>query len=142
MTVAVADTSAWVWSRKPGYPELRVAFGERLESGEIATCDMVAAELLCSTRTAAELRARRDELLAMRWYPTGPRVWRRTLDVMEELARRSPLGHRSVKHADLLVAAAAEAAELPVLHYDEDFDRIAAVTGQPVEWLVPKGSLR
>jgi hypothetical protein len=30
---------------------------------------------------------------------------------------------------------------LSVLHYDADFDRIAAVTGQPHEWIVPKGSL-
>jgi hypothetical protein len=29
-----------------------------------------------------------------------------------------------------------------VWHYDEDFDRIAAVTGQPVEWLARKGALR
>jgi hypothetical protein len=28
-----------------------------------------------------------------------------------------------------------------VLHYDADYDRIAAVTDQPVGWVVPKGSL-
>jgi hypothetical protein len=28
-----------------------------------------------------------------------------------------------------------------VLHYDEDFDRIAAITGQPTSWIVPRGSL-
>ena len=60
---------------------------------------------------------------------------------MQELAQRSSLGHRAVKHQDLLIAAAAEAAGLPVLHYDQDFERIAAVTGQPVEWLAPRGSL-
>jgi predicted nuclease of predicted toxin-antitoxin system len=36
-------------------------------------------------------------------------------------------------------AAAAEAADLVVLHYDADFDLIAAVTGQPTEWVVPAG---
>jgi hypothetical protein len=29
-----------------------------------------------------------------------------------------------------------------VLHYDEDYDRIAAITAQPTRWLAPKGSLR
>jgi hypothetical protein len=29
-----------------------------------------------------------------------------------------------------------------VLHHDTDFDRIAAVTGQPVEWVVPRGSVQ
>jgi hypothetical protein len=28
-----------------------------------------------------------------------------------------------------------------VLHYDHDFDLIAAVTGQPTEWVVPAGSI-
>ena len=41
--------------------------------------------------------------------------------------------------ADLLVAASAEAAGLPVLHYDADFDLIAEVTGQPMQWVVPRG---
>lgn len=36
------------------------------------------------------------------------------------------------KVPDLLIAAAAEASDLAVLHDDADFDRIAAVTGQPV----------
>jgi predicted nucleic acid-binding protein len=43
---------------------------------------------------------------------------------------------------DLLMAAAAEAAGLRALHYDADFDRIAEVTGQPVEWVVWRGTVR
>lgn len=42
---------------------------------------------------------------------------------------------------DLLIAAAAEARGLTVLHYDADFDRIAAITGQPCQWVVPAGSV-
>jgi len=42
---------------------------------------------------------------------------------------------------DLLIAAAAETNDLAVLHYDADFDRIAAVTGQSVEWVVEAGSV-
>jgi predicted nucleic acid-binding protein len=41
-----------------------------------------------------------------------------------------------------LIAAAAETAGLTVLHYDEDYDRIAAITGPDVRWLAPRGSLR
>ena len=43
--------------------------------------------------------------------------------------------------ADLVVAAAAERAGLVLLHYDHDFDLIAAVTGQPTEWVVPRGTV-
>ena len=42
---------------------------------------------------------------------------------------------------DLLIAACAEDHGLAVLHYDADFDHIASVTGQTVEWVVPAGSL-
>ncbi|MGI8506688.1 MAG: PIN domain-containing protein [Solirubrobacteraceae bacterium] len=45
------------------------------------------------------------------------------------------------KVPDLLIAAAAEASRLTVLHYDSDFDQIAAVTGQPTQWVLPAGSI-
>ena len=43
--------------------------------------------------------------------------------------------------ADLLIAAAAEAEQLTVLHYDKDFDLIAQVTGQQCECVVTRGSI-
>ncbi len=63
----------------------------------------------------------------------------RAVEVQDELADRSQ--QRGAKIADLLIAAAAEAAGLVVLHYDHDFDLIATVTGQPVEWIVPAGTI-
>jgi predicted nucleic acid-binding protein len=41
---------------------------------------------------------------------------------------------------DLLIAATAERYSLTVLHYDGDFDRIAELTGQPVQRILPRGS--
>jgi hypothetical protein len=35
-----------------------------------------------------------------------------------------------------------EAADVTVLYYDEEYDRIDAITGQPTRWLAPKGTLR
>lgn len=54
------------------------------------------------------------------------------------LARK---GHHRLPVIDLIVAAAAESAGLAVLHYDGDFERIAEVTGQPHEWVAPRGAL-
>jgi hypothetical protein len=51
------------------------------------------------------------------------------------------LHHRAVPYSDLLIAAAAEARGIAVLHYDEDYDRIAQITGQEMRWLAPRGSL-
>lgn len=41
---------------------------------------------------------------------------------------------------DLMLAAIAHAASAVVLHYDSDYERICAVTGQPHEWIVPRGT--
>ena len=138
---ALADTSAWAWSRKTGYSHLRQAFDERLLEGAIATCAMVKLELLYSTRSASEFRERRAQLDLLDDCPIGPGQWSRALDVMNALAATGGMHHRSVKWADLLIAAAAEAAGVAVLHYDEDYVRIAAITGQPFEWLAPRGTL-
>lgn len=63
----------------------------------------------------------------------------RAVEVQDLLAARSH--QRGAKIADLLIAAAAEAAGLVVLHYDHDFDLIAGVTDQPAEWIVAAGSV-
>ncbi len=62
----------------------------------------------------------------------------RAYEVQGLLAERSQ--HRVVKIPDLMIAAAAEASGLVVLHYDRDFDRIARITGQPTRWVVKAGT--
>lgn len=136
----LADTSAWVWTRAVG-GELRAAFDEAVIEGEVATCDMVRLELLYSARNATEFTSLRGELDALPSYPIGTDQWQRALEVYERLAHQAGLHHRAVRHPDLLIAAAAEGAGIPLLHYDEDYDRVAAITGQEVRWLAPRGSL-
>lgn len=137
----LADTSAWSWTRAVG-GKLRRGFDEALVDGDVATCDMVRLELLHSAQNATEFQALRRDLQALPDCPIGKEQWQRALDVYEQLAHRGGRHHRAVKHPDLLIAAAAEAAGVAVLHYDEDYDRIAAITGQDVRWLARRGSLR
>ncbi len=61
------------------------------------------------------------------------------MEVHRELARTSR--HRHFRLPDLIIAATAEHAGATVLHYDTGYDRIAAVTGQPTEWIAERGSL-
>jgi predicted nucleic acid-binding protein len=139
--VELADTSAWVWTRVVG-GELRKSFDEATIDGAIACCDMVRLELLYSARNAAEFTGLRHDLDALPNCPIGAEQWQRALDVYDRLARQGGLHHRSVRHPDLLIAAAAESAGITVLHYDEDYDRIASITGQQARWIAPRGSLR
>lgn len=138
----LADTSAWVWSRRAEHPELRGEFDTALVDGDLATCDMVRLELLYSARNAQEFAEIREGLAALQDCPISKEQWDRAMWVYERLGARGGAHQRSVKHPDLVIAAAAEAADVTVLHYDEDYDRIADITGQPVRWLAAKGSLR
>src|SRR5215211_2928584 len=103
---------------------------------------MVRMELLYSARNADEFFELSEDLKALPECPIGESEWRRALWVYAELAKQGGAHQRSVKHPDLLIAAAAEAAEITVLHYDEDYERIAEISGQPHRWLAAKGSLR
>jgi predicted nucleic acid-binding protein len=74
-------------------------------------------------------------------YPSIPiteKILSRAIDVQGELARS---GRHLVPIPDLVIAATAEAAGLILLHYDQDFDRIAEITRQPTEWVVERGTL-
>ena len=75
---------------------------------------------------------------AYEFLVTDQEVWNRALDVQRELAAGSMT--RAVGMSDLLVAAVAELHCVVVLHYDADFDHVASITGQPAEWVVPRGS--
>jgi predicted nucleic acid-binding protein len=137
----LADTSAWYASlRSSG---VRSEFEALLLGGAIATCDMVKLELLRGARSPSDFARRRAELDDLVQCQIGPREWRRALDVYEGVCRAGPGNdaHRRVGAEDLLIAAAAEAAGVTLVHYDQHFEVIAGVTGQPIRWLAPRGSL-
>ena len=131
------DASVWNRVHRPDVADRVRAL---LEEGVLSISDQARLEVLFSARDGREYHALTNELSALPTTPGGHRVWQRALQVQGLLAERGGLHHRSVKIPDLLVAASAEAAGDTVLHYDEDFDRIAEVTGQPTEWVVPRGT--
>ena len=107
----------------------------------LVVCEMVLIEYLMGARSGAHFDQLRDALDAMRTVATEPVDWQRAISVQRALSWQTGGGQRSVKVPDLLIAAVAERAGLRLVHYDEDYDRIAAVTGQATEWVAPRGSL-
>lgn len=135
----LADSTVWSKVRTKSRPDLAAWFNAAVQADLVAICDPVALELLQSARNSAAF-ARQAELLSLLpAVPTGEAQFRRAKEVQAALAAAGT--HRGVPPADLLIAASAEAAGLPVLHYDHDFDLIAAVSGQRCAWLLPAGSL-
>lgn len=136
MTVYLIDKSAL--ARMPLEP-VRRRIAPIIEAGEAATCGIVDLEVLYSARNHEEhQRARQRRELAYAKAPLTDEVFCRAIDIQGELAKS---GRHRVPIPDLLVAAAAEAAGMIVLHYDSDYDLIAEVTEQVSEWVVPRGSV-
>ena len=133
----LADTSAWTSKHKSA--SIESDFQTRIVEDDIATCPMVVMELLWTARSPGEFAELRDDLGALPQLPIDARIWSRAIDVWQMLVEDGR--HRQAKIADLLVAAAAEVAGIPVCHYNADFDAIASVTGQPVRAIAPLGTL-
>ena len=117
---------------------VRDAIESMAERGELARAGISDLEIGYSARSALEWDRLTEALRVFELVETTADHLRRARHVQRLLAAKHQRGR---KVPDLLVAAAAEARSLTVLHYDADFDRIAAATGQPCKWVVPAGSV-
>lgn len=132
----LGDTSALA---RRGQPAVAERLDPLLEAGLVARCTPTDLEAGFSSQSPADHQRMRDERASWPFIAMDQRVLDRAVAVQDALAARS--AQRGAKIGDLLIAAAAEAAGLVVLHYDHDFELIAGVTGQDVEWILPPGSV-
>lgn len=131
----LVDTSVLTRLREPA---VRAAIEGGAARGEIARAGISDLEIGYSARSGEEWDELAAALSAFELVATEADHVRRALQVQRMLAARHQRGR---KIPDLLVAAAAEARGLAVVHYHGDFDLIASVTGQPCQWVVPAGSV-
>ena len=132
----LGDTSALAHMAQPAIAARLVPL---LESGLVARCTPTDLQAGFSSSSPNAHLAMRRQRAGWPLAPMDQDVLDRAVEVQDALAVRSQ--HRGAKIADLLIATAAEAAGLVVLHYDHDYDLIAEVTGQRTEWIVPAGSV-
>lgn len=135
--IYLADTSVFVLRGQ--HESVRQRFERLLSKGRIAACQMTALEYLNNAPNPKGYEIVWGALHGHRWIDVTEPAMDRALAVHRVLAATSQ--HRHFPLPDLIIAATAELHGATVLHYDADYDRIAAVTGQPTEWVAPKGSL-
>ena len=104
----------------------------------LARASITDLEVGFSARNAGEFDTLTGALEAFERIEIEPPHFRRAQQMQRQLADR---GLRGRKVPDLLIAAAAEALGMTVVHYDSDFEHISTVTGQPVRWIVAAGSI-
>jgi predicted nucleic acid-binding protein len=132
----LADTSALA---RLNQPAVSGTLAPLIEAGLVATCGMIDLELLFAARNPDDYVRRRQQLRdGFESLVMPDEVWQRALEVQSTLARTS--AHRGAALPDLLIAATGELHHVTVLHYDHEYELIAAVTGQAVSWVVPRGT--
>jgi predicted nucleic acid-binding protein len=135
------DNSAWARLSDPSLPVARSEeIASALEDGRLATCLPFLLEAGYSARAAADHAELLKELRALPTIRIDEKIERRAINAQTQLARA---GHHRLPPVDLLLASIADCHELGILHYDADFDVLAAKTDLSFEsiWLAPRGSL-
>ncbi|MDQ3096062.1 MAG: PIN domain-containing protein [Actinomycetota bacterium] len=133
---ALVDTSVLT---RLGRAEVREVIEPLAAAGRLGRASICDLEVGYSARNSDEWDRLVEALDAFGAVETTASHVRRALQVQRLLAQQSQRGRMI---PDLLIAAAAEALDIAVLHYDGDFDLIAAVTGQRCTWAVPAGSVQ
>ncbi|MGW6276621.1 PIN domain-containing protein [Kribbella sp. NPDC055071] len=133
----LVDTSAEARSK---HAAVRSVIAGLIVDRAAATCVTVDLETGYSGRNVVDVEAiaaRRRSLYIN--LPMTEAIAERARDVQKRIAARGL--HRAAGIVDLITAAVAEQHGAVILHYDADFEHIAAVTGQPQLWVAPRGSL-
>lgn len=144
MTIAVVpgrlyliDTSALA---RAGHAAVRDVIAGLIVDHAAASCITVDLEAGYSGRDEVDVRAiaarRRSSYVTL---PVNETIAERAREVQIRMAARGH--HRAAGVVDLLTAAVAEYHGAAVLHYDSALDHIAATTGQPHVWVVPRGTV-
>ncbi len=131
------DTSAHA---RTDHPSVRRVVAGLITDGVAATCVTVDLETGYSGRDLSQvsiIAERRRSLYVT--LPINEAIADRARQVQLRMAARGH--HRAAGVLDLLTAAVAEHHGAVVLHYDADFEHIAASTGQPHAWVVRRGSI-
>lgn len=129
----------WTWARDRRFPELASWFNAQVAAERVLVCDLVILELI---RLAPnELRAKQVEkrLDAFESIEMVTGLWARARELQALLSKNGD--HRRVPPVDLLIGTAAEQADVPLVHYDRDYVRLAKVSRLQQHWFVPDGTL-
>jgi predicted nucleic acid-binding protein len=136
---ALFDTGVWTWARDRRFPELAAWFNAQVADGFVLVCDVVVLELIRLTPNQSRAQEVTERLEAFESVAMGAELWKRARELQSLLSTNAD--HRRVPPIDLLIGAAAERADVPLVHYDRDFERLARVSRLQHHWLVSDGTL-
>lgn len=133
------DNSVWARLTDPSVADALTRALDLATPDDVMICSPIAAEIGFSAQTAADHRRLTSQLAVFRDCPVHPTA-------QEVLALQNALWSAGLLRAagatDTVIAAYAIANDATLLHYDRDFEHLAAVAPRfSQQWIVPRGSL-
>ncbi len=127
--VILVDTSVWIehLRRTRSHAHLEFRLLVTTDPGIIATCEPIAMELLAGPTDPFTVRRIEDQLGALEDLTVDPAQDFRAAAALSRAVRRA--GHTVRSMTDCLIAAIALRNEVSLWHCDQDYLRIAEVTG-------------
>jgi predicted nucleic acid-binding protein len=120
--VVLPDTSVWVEFSRRGPDGRAAGLAALLDSGEVATCGPVAAELLAGAKGDVSERLW-ETLSSLPWVELDAGAWREVGTVAASLRRDG----QPLPLTDLVIAVAATRGDHSLWSFDADFERIGTV---------------
>jgi predicted nucleic acid-binding protein len=122
--VILVDTSVWIdWSNDKTCGQA-IELDRLLGADEVATTDLIMAEVLQGARTQALFDDWLETMDALHYLPVTQAIWQRAARVSFDLRRQG----LATALSDLLVAQVALDNELPVFATDTDFQRVPGLS--------------
>jgi predicted nucleic acid-binding protein len=116
----LVDSSAWIAHyREELKPDLRRVFTQALQDGQVMLAPPIWLELVVGFRSPAEREHLENIRLAVGWLDLPAGLWAKA----EQNAGRLHAAGVVLRMPDLLILTLADAADLKLLHCDQDFDR-------------------
>jgi predicted nucleic acid-binding protein len=129
----LVDTSAWMQARRD--PHARELLLSAIQRGDVCWCWPVRYELMVDARGPEGIAAVERSLEGLREIPVDRSVQRAVLATMRDLAATGSHGAHRLPLTDLTVAAAAQAAAVDVLHFDQHLERLGEHLGIGSHWI-------
>jgi predicted nucleic acid-binding protein len=131
------DTSAWARMSQPAVNKRLTMILREGAAGTYLPLDLEDGRSARNFRDAMSIRTLRAKVMTELPITAGVATRSRVL----QLALTQRGHHRAASPVDLITAAVAAEYGAIVLHYDRDFDLIAAAGGPRCEWVAPAGTL-
>jgi predicted nucleic acid-binding protein len=119
----LVDTSVWVRALRRRASQERQELDHLLSEDQVATTDLIVAEVLQGARSDSDFRRVAERFEALNFFHADSQVWLRAATLSFDLKRRG----LTTALSDVVIATVALEHDLELYTIDSDFERISGL---------------